>query len=138
MGIREGATIIFLVVNGWKDWKKREVSLALTGIYGGLGLILNLLSGRKWTDFIVPAGIGLFFLLMGVVSRGALGMGDGWVLTALGVALETVDYIRMFCGGMLLTALAAGVLLTISGKNCETEIPFVPFLFCGYLGGILI
>ena len=64
-------------------------------------------------------------------------MGDGWVLTALGVMLDVETYLRMLCGGLLLSAITAVILLTVFRKNRKTEIPFVPFLFFAYLGGVL-
>ena len=38
MQIREVMTVLFLAVMGWKDWKKKEISLLLTGTYGIIGL----------------------------------------------------------------------------------------------------
>lgn len=138
MGMREVCTAVFLAVNGWTDWKKREISLVLTGIYGVEGLILSIISERELWDFLIPLGFGSLFLLMGLLSDGALGMGDGWVLLSLGLMLNTADYIKMLWGGLFLTAVVSVTLLIIFKKNKKTELPFVPFLFWAYLGGIVI
>lgn len=137
LGIREGCTVLFLAINGWKDWKKQEISLAVTGVYGGIGVLLNIISERNIWNLAVPVGLGILFLLIGLISGGKLGMGDGWVLTALGVMLDVETYLRMLCGGLLLSAITAVILLTVFRKNRKTEIPFVPFLFFAYLGGVL-
>lgn len=136
--IKEVCTVIFLGVSGWLDWKTRTISLALTGLYGGGGLAISFMTGRRWEDYILPAGLGLLFLLLSLASKGGVGMGDGWVLLALGCMLETEEYIRLTGCGILLAAVFSGILLIGYKKNRKTEIPFVPFLFLAYLGGVLL
>ncbi len=136
--LKEVCTVIFLGVSGWLDWKTRTISLALTGLYGGGGLAISFMTGRRWEDYILPAGLGLLFLLLSLASEGAVGMGDGWVLLALGCMLETGEYIRLIGCGILLAAVFSGILLMGYKKNRKTEIPFVPFLFFAYLGGVLL
>ena len=41
------------------------------------------MSGREIQDILIPAAIGVIFLLASVITGGALGMGDGWVMLAL-------------------------------------------------------
>lgn len=136
--IKEVCTVIFLGVSGWMDWKTRKISLVLTGLYGGSGLAISFMAGRKWEDYMFPAGLGILFLLLSLGSKGAVGMGDGWVLLALGCMLETEEYIRLTGFGILLAAVFSGVLLLGCKKSRKTEIPFVPFLFLAYLGGVLL
>lgn len=136
--IKEACTVIFLGISGWLDWKTKQISLVLTGIYGAAGLMNSCLEGRRWEDFILPAGIGLLFLLLSLAAEGAVGMGDGWVLLSLGCMLETDAYIRLFGCGILLAAVFSGVLMVGYKKRRNMEIPFVPFLFWGYLGGVLL
>ena len=64
--------------------------------------------------------------------------GDCWILLALGALLDTETYIRMLCIGFFLAAFWSGILLVIRRKSRKTEIPLVPFLLAGYIGGILI
>lgn len=137
MEIKQIFTLLFLLVSGWKDWKKHEISLLITAGFALTGIAVSVVGQRELQDLLVPAGIGLIFLALGILTGGALGMGDGWILLALGTMLRTGEYIRMLCLGMLSAAAWAGVLLMICKKDRKTEIPFVPFLFLGYLGGIL-
>ena len=57
---------------------------------------------------------------------------------ALGMMLTTEWYLKMACIGMLAAAGYAGILLFICKKGRKTEIPLVPFLLLGYLGGFLL
>ena len=137
-GVKELCTVVFLAMNSWLDIRRREISLFLTVVYAGCGIIYSILQGRKIQDVLIPAGIGILFLAAGLISRGAIGAGDCWILLALGALLDTETYIRMLCIGFFLAAFWSGILLVIRGKSRKTEIPLVPFLLAGYIGGILI
>lgn len=137
-GVKELCTVVFLAMNSWLDIRRRENSLLLTVVYAGCGIIYSILQGRKIQDVLIPAGIGILFLAAGLISRGAIGAGDCWILLALGALLDTETYIRMLCIGFFLAAFWSGILLVIRRKSRKTEIPLVPFLLAGYIGGILI
>ena len=136
--MKELCTVVFLAMNSWLDIRRREISLLLTMVYAGCGIICSILQGRKIQDVLIPAGIGILFLAAGLISRGAIGAGDCWILLALGALLDTETYIRMLCIGFFLAAFWSGILLVIRRKSRKTEIPLVPFLLAGYIGGILI
>lgn len=136
--VKELCTVVFLAMNSWLDIRRREISLLLTVVYAGCGIICSILQGRKIQDVLIPAGIGILFLEAGLISRGAIGAGDCWILLALGALLDTETYIRMLCIGFFLAAFWSGILLVIRRKSRKTEIPLVPFLLAGYIGGILI
>ena len=137
-GVKELCTVVFLAMNSWLDIRRREISLLLTVVYAGCGIICSILQGRKIQDVLIPAGIGILFRAAGLISRGAIGAGDCWILLALGALLDTETYIRMLCIGFFLAAFWSGILLVIRRKSRKTEIPLVPFLLAGYIGGILI
>ena len=137
-GVKELCTVVFLAMNSWLDIRRREISLFLTVVYAGCGIIYSILQGRKIQDVLIPAGIGILFLAAGLISRGAIGAGDCWILLALGALLDTETYIRMLCIGFFLAAFWSGILLVNRRKSRKTEIPLVPFLLAGYIGGILI
>lgn len=137
-GVKELCTVVFLAMNSWLDIRRREISLLLTVVYAGCGIIYSILQGRKIQDVLIPAGIGILFLAAGLINRGAIGAGDCWILLALGALLDTETYIRMLCIGFFLAAFWSGILLVIRRKSRKTEIPLVPFLLAGYIGGILI
>ena len=136
--VKELCTVVFLAMSSWLDIRRREISLLLTVVYAGCGIIYSILQGRKIQDVLIPAGIGILFLAAGLISRGAIGAGDCWILLALGALLDTETYIRMLCIGFFLAAFWSGILLVIRRKSRKTEIPLVPFLLAGYIGGILI
>ena len=88
--------------------------------------------------FFIPVAISAFFLAVSVITKGALGMGDGWLMMALGTALETEEFLIMLLIGLGCSAVWAGILLVVLHRGRNAEIPFVPFLLLGYIGGVLL
>ena len=131
-------TLIFLLFSSFLDIRKRKISIPVTLMFGLAGVVYSVRTGRTMTDYLIPLGIGILILGGSVLTRGQVGMGDGWMLLALGCMLRMECYIQMACIGMLLAAAYSGVLMLVFRKNRKTEIPLVPFLLLGYVGGMII
>ena len=131
-------TLLFLLFSSFLDIRKREISIPVTLLFGLAGVLYSVSTGRTMTDYLIPLGIGILILGGSVLTRGQVGMGDGWMLLALGCMLRMECYIQMACIGMLLAAAYSGVLMLVFRKNRKTEIPLVPFLLLGYVGGMII
>lgn len=131
-------TLLFLLFSSFLDIRKREISIPVTLLFGLAGVVYSVRTGRTMTDYLIPIGIGILILGGSVLTRGQVGMGDGWMLLALGCMLRMECYIQMACIGMLLAAAYSGVLMLVFRKNRKTEIPLVPFLLLGYVGGMII
>lgn len=131
-------TLLFLLFSSFLDIRKREISIQVTLLFGLAGVVYSVRTGRTMTDYLIPLGIGILILGGSVLTRGQVGMGDGWMLLALGCMLRMECYIQMACIGMLLAAAYSGVLMLVFRKNRKTEIPLVPFLLLGYVGGMII
>ena len=131
-------TLIFLLFSSFLDIRKREISIPVTLMFGLAGVAYSSKTGRTMTDYLIPAAIGIFILACSILTRGQVGMGDGWLLMALGCMMRMESYIQMACIGMLLAAACSGVLLLVFRKSRKTEIPLVPFLLLGYVGGMVI
>lgn len=105
-GVKELCTVVFLAMSSWLDIRRREISLLLTVVYAGCGIIYSILQGRKIQDVLIPAGIGILFLAAGLISRVRLGRetaGSCWHWELL---LDTETYIRdalhwIFSGSVL-------------------------------------
>ena len=131
-------TLLFLLFSSFLDIRKREISIPVTLLFGLAGVVYSVRTGRTMTDYLISLGIGILILGGSVLTRGQVGMGDGWMLLALGCMLRMECYIQMACIGMLLAAAYSGVLMLVFRKNRKTEIPLVPFLLLGYVGGMII
>ena len=91
--VREACVIAFLGVNSWIDIRKKQVSLLLIAVFAGSGILWTICSRSAALDFLVCAGTGLIFVGISIITEGAVGMGDGWLIMALGTV--TVSYTHL-------------------------------------------
>lgn len=136
--IKEACILVFLGVNSWTDIRKRQVSLLFIGILAGYGMLRMVCSHGSALDLLLCAGTGLIFVGISILTDGSLGMGDGWLIMALGTVMCPEEFFTMLFVGMLGSAVWAGIILTVFRRKVHAGIPFVPFLLAGYLGGILL
>lgn len=88
-------TLIFLLFSSFLDIRKREISIPVTLMFGLAGVAYSIKTGRTMTDYLIPAAIGIFILACSILTRGQVGMGDGWLLMALGCMMRMESYIQM-------------------------------------------
>ncbi|MBQ0000023.1 MAG: prepilin peptidase [Clostridiales bacterium] len=136
--MKETLTLLFLYGNAGFDVRKREISLLSVAAISLYGIILWLKGGTVMTEHLLPLGTGFLFLGCSVFSAGEFGFGDGLVLLALGTVLETAEYLVSVMLGFLLSGIWAFYLLIFQKKSRKTEIPLVPFLLVGYVGGLIL
>lgn len=128
--------LAFLGINTWTDIKRKQVSLAAVGVFAVGMLTERLYTGQLSWQILFPAAVGAFFLGLSMMTKGAVGIGDGLVLLALGLALDAGEFLMTVMTGMLCCGVWSGILLAVCRKGRKTEIPFVPFLLLGYMGGV--
>ncbi len=136
--MREFCVLVFLGLNSWMDIKKREISLVLAAMLAAAGMIWTVYRGTVSIERLLPIMTGVCFLGISVITGGSMGMGDGWILLALGTVLMPEEFFSMLFAAMLISAAWAGILLWLFRKKGNTEIPFVPFLMLGYLGKLFL
>lgn len=133
--MQEIIVVIFLGINSWLDIRKRQISLWLTGCFAAAGIWHSLRFPRmNWASLAV----GFIFLLLSLILKGAVGTGDGLVLIALGTVLEFWEFLLMLCLASVLAALWGLILMVVFRKKKDAEMPFLPFLLLGYVGGICL
>lgn len=131
-------TVIFLLINAREDLKKHEISPVATAVFAFGSVLAGLHSGKSVWETGGAMLIGVMILAFSLVTKGAVGMGDGWIILALGTALPAMELLGTLMLAALCCAGCAGILLVFKKMNRNTEIPFVPFVLAGYLGGMLL
>ena len=89
--VKDICVLIFLGINSWTDIRKRQVSLLSIVIFAICGTAWSISSKVKVLDFFLCAGIGLVFVGISIFTEDAVGMGDGWLIMALGTVMQPVE-----------------------------------------------
>ena len=85
--------LAFLGINSWKDIRTREVSLLSIGVFGIVGMIRACFLGTVSVDLVWNVCMGAAVIGLSIISKGAVGMGDGLLFLSLGTVLS----LRNFC-----------------------------------------
>lgn len=136
--MKEVGMLVFLVINAWRDWRKREIflpSIVLMLVWG----LWEMHGQELWRQQILAGmGTGMILGAVSLVTKGAVGMGDVLLITVLGLFMKPEVFLSMLSLGMFFAAMYSLLLLTIKRKAGNTEIPFVPFLLAAYVGGMCL
>lgn len=138
MFIKEMGILGILGWNAWLDIKKQQISLAASGILAIAGFIRAWHGNRLGFSYFLGIFTGFCVVGLGVLTKGEIGIGDGILVLALGMALEWERLVVSLMLGLLACAIVSGILMFVLHKGRKTRIPFAPFLFLGYIGGMLL
>ncbi len=134
--------ILALALNGsmlgvlsFQDIKKKSVNLmpvlGLIAINAGLCIYMHR------SPFSVLTGVlpGVFALAVSLVTKGKMGIGDGLVLTALGLIADWNRVLAIWLVALILSAFTGLLLIAFKKASIKTALPFLPFLLAG---GVMI
>ena len=80
-------------------------------------------------------------IVLGIISwitREAVGYGDVWIITLLGIYLGIWDTATLVCIAFFFSSIAAVGCLVWKKFRRDTRIPFVPFLTAAYVGVVFL
>ncbi|MDE7325839.1 MAG: hypothetical protein K2N63_06140 [Lachnospiraceae bacterium] len=136
--MKEGIVLVLLVGFGIVDIRKKSLSVPVLVLVLGAAVLFRLL----WDGGIVAGGAGLLsgFLIcaVGKISRGQIGMGDGFLLAVTGMLLGFWKNMELFLTGLFFCAVFSAGILIFFRKGRGYQVPFVPFLAVAQLFRILV
>lgn len=139
MTVGLGAALGILGVHAVMDVQKKRVNLLLMGICLAAGVIWQVFGQKTDVGEILLSCLpGALLLAMAYLTEQKIGYGDGWIVVTAGVWTGTWDVFLILTGGMLVCAVCSGVLLALKKVRREDSLPFIPFLFVGCIGRILL
>ena len=114
------------------DIRTKELPLWISLVLGSCGFLYSVCNKRSGLEILIALLPGLFCLLLGYVTRQAIGYGDGILICSLGLIYTWQDVVQICSIAIVFAGLMGIVLLVVFRKNGKYEIPFVPFLFLGW------
>lgn len=117
-------------------WKKR-LPVVYLGILLAAAVVINLVTGRAalWE---ILSGIlyGGVFLLISVLTKGAIGFGDGVMIAATGAWTGVVFTMTASIFGFLSAGIFGLIYIKVKKMDRKTKLPFAPFFLfnCLWIG----
>lgn len=129
-----GVLLGMLGIYSWEDFRKHRISAKYLIFPAVLGVVLHML--RKditWISMALGMAVGAGMLLLALATREKIGLGDGLLLVVTGIYLGGAGNFQLLMYGLLYAAICSLLVLALRKWKKNLELPFVPFLFLGYL-----
>lgn len=132
--ISEIFMLLFLFVAAFIDYRKREIPIFLP-IVGFVPAITISLIAKTPTLLELALGIavGAIALLLGKLTKQAIGYGDGLILICTGAALGFAKNLIMLAIALIIAACVCALLMFVKRKKKKDSVAFIPFLLSGYV-----
>ena len=127
---------IYIAFLAFEDIMKKTipVSLLLFGIlFIPAGLLTEGGESFSFTDNALGIIPGAVLLVISYVSRGQIGIGDGVLVAQVGASLGLEVIVRILTAALMLITVLSAVMLIFGKLKRRSTLPFIPFIFAGYL-----
>lgn len=133
---------LFLVfIGGWlficsiQDVKRKQIHIALLCI----GMVTVMFGAMFFIDISIKNRLMGFLpggLLLGLnlITKNQIGIADGIIVCIIGGALGFYISSGILLFALFLSAIISLILIVLKKVKRKTTIPFIPFLFAGYVG----
>ena len=136
MKVIEFALLIWLLILAVVDIRKGSFSgrnLVLSAVFFGLAMAAVCFQDLKdWKMVLGGGAAGAVFLLASIVTQGAIGIGDGYILTVCGMVLGVYLIVLLIILALCFASVFGMFLWIIKKAGRHTKIPFIPFVCAGY------
>ena len=117
-----------------EDIRKKRISVRYLWIFGVAGIAINLFQRSiSVPDMLLGAAVGAALVAVSLLTRGSIGLGDGFLLMTAGVFMGGSSVLELLFISLLYAALVSLGMLAFRRWKRKRELPFVPFLLLGYL-----
>lgn len=123
---------IWIVLQGYLDFKFKEIPLWLSLVGGGIGVICSIVENRTWTSLLVACVPGIVCLFFSWMTKEVIGYGDGVIFVVMGTYMSASKLISIGMLAFGLAGIVALILLVVFHKKGKDQIPFIPFLAVAY------
>lgn len=124
---------ICLLIQGIWDIRTKEIPSWISIGLGSCSLFYSLCSHREWESFGLALIPGVICLLVGFCTRQAVGYGDGILLCSLAMLYSLEELMGFLVIAFLCAGIVGLILLVVFHKSGKYELPFVPYLFIGWM-----
>ncbi len=126
--------LLFLIISSLTDIKNKQIYIIPSMVFALVGFIINACTANiSAYSLILGVITGLLLIVIGIISKGKIGIGDGIVVAILGIFLGFERNILTLILALMLSSTYSIGLILIKKYSKTYTIPFVPFITGGFL-----
>lgn len=131
--------ILFLIVCAITDLRERKIYSTYCFANVAFALVVHICKkDMHWGNIAGGIALGVMFLIVSIVSKEALGMGDALIILTLGSigGIKTSFALVLWAFGICAIVSIIGLLLR--KRQLNSQIPFAPFLLASGIANLIM
>lgn len=126
--------VSYLSYQTFEDIRKKSVSLISIFIFSIISAVINVcLTNTSLLNMFLGVLVGLGVILIGRLMKDGIGIGDGAVLSSIGILIGGEICLLVFIIAITISAVIGTVLLILKKVKMKQELPFIPYILCAYV-----
>ena len=131
--------IVFLIVCTITDLKERKIYSTYCFVNIALALGVHICKKDMYWGYILGGiALGVMFLIVSIVSKEALGMGDALTILTMGIIGGIMISFELLLWAFIICAMVSFIGLFLKKSQLNSKIPFAPFLLVGGIANLII
>lgn len=132
--IEKLACFVFLGVMSVFDLKFKRLpdSYLCLGVLSAV-LIRIMFKGLPLRSYMMAALVGIIFIMISYFTNEKIGYGDGVIILYTGILSGLENMLFIIFTAFILCALTGIILMVIKNTKKDLSLPFVPFIFAGFI-----
>lgn len=124
----------YLALLSIQDFKKRTISGKVLAAGAVIVIIFQSIVKLRPVEIWIAGGLlGAMFIGVSKITKEGIGYGDSFLITIMGMYLGIWDLMYILIVSFTMAALYSMTVLVRHQYHRKRTLPFVPFLFLGYL-----
>lgn len=126
--------IFILALLSWQDIKAKSINLVFCILVMVIIVTVNIIFELQSIPLMLSGtGVGVFLLVISVISGNAIGIGDGIVFLITGLTLDGVANFGVLVISLFFSLFVGLYRLIIKKWNRKDEMAFIPYITIGYI-----
>lgn len=125
--------LLLLLPSAWLDVRQKKVWLPWLGVFFLEAVVLLIIGVNSWKVFIFGMLPGVILIFVSIITKGAIGLGDGYLVCIIGSLLGLKDTVNILTWAIFLLAVTGMFLVVFKHWQRKRTLPFVPFLLLAYI-----
>ena len=125
-------SVVFLLVCAIADYKTKEIYVWFCLLNYFLAIVMKVVTNNLKLEYIIIGIIVCTLLyIIALVTKEAVGVGDILIILTLTAMVELKVVLNVMMIAFIISAIFSIIGVSMGKMSLKTNIPFVPFIFCG-------